>query len=254
MPSRSPISAPVASALETPAGRIEYVLQRSTARRSIEIAILQPQTVRVLAPRFAAAAQIDNFIRLKSAWIVRQLKASHAYASAHPPREYQDGQEFLYLGQKYPLRIVHLNIRLGKIFFDSGKWTAAVPANLSHWAHQKLIKEKLENWYRQQAEEIFGGRVFHYSRVMGTTPLKITVRTQKRLWGSCHPHSKSINLNWLLVLAPREVIDCVIVHELAHLDVPNHSARFWRRVVSFMPDFKIHERWLKQNRQLMILP
>jgi predicted metal-dependent hydrolase len=89
---------------------------------------------------------------------------------------------------------------------------------------------------------------------MGTEPLKIAVKTQKRIWGSCHPRTKTINLNWMLVLAPLEVIDYVVVHELSHLDVPNHSRRFWKRVSGVMPDYRRQVQWLKEHAAEMVMP
>ena len=117
-----------------------------------------------------------------------------------------------------------------------------------------MIKEKLIKWYRAQAEEIFGGRVFYFSRIMGLEPQKIAVKTQKRIWGSCGYHDKAISLNWQLVFAPMDVIDYVVVHELAHLDTPNHSRKFWKSVANILPDYKMRQNWLKNNRLSMKLP
>ena len=108
-------------------------------------------------------------------------------------------------------------------------------------------------WYRRQAEEILGSRLFHYARLIGVEPKKIAVRTQKRLWGNCDYRTRTIHLNWQIVLAPLEVMDYVVVHELCHLIVPNHSKRFWQRVEKTMPDFKKHKQWLKDHAVDMVV-
>lgn len=89
---------------------------------------------------------------------------------------------------------------------------------------------------------------------MGLAPQRITVKTQKRLWGSCNHHGRSINLNWMLVMTPLMVIDYVVVHELCHLLVPNHSRRFWKHVAQYFPDYQASEKWLKTHAPEMQLP
>ena len=83
---------------------------------------------------------------------------------------------------------------------------------------------------------------------------EVNVRTQRRIWGSCHPRTKKIFLNWQIIMAPIEVIDYVIVHELCHLLVANHSKRFWSKVARFKPDYKEQIRWLRSNAFDMVLP
>jgi hypothetical protein len=89
---------------------------------------------------------------------------------------------------------------------------------------------------------------------MGVEPKKIAVRTQKRLWGCCDYHTQTIHLNWQIILSPIRVIDYVVVHELCHLTVPNHSKRFWKKVEKIIPDFKRHKQWLAVNHIDMVLP
>ena len=126
-----------------------------------------------------------------------------------------------------------------------------VPRGLSESQRQEKIKEKIVKWYRAQAEEILGVRIFHYSRILGVEPKKIAIRTQKRLWGNCDYNTKTIHLNWQIILSPLKVIDYVIVHELCHLIVPDHSRRFWKKVADVMPDFKEYKKWLRVNAHEM---
>ena len=145
------------------------------------------------------------------------------------------------------------SVKSSKVKFNGEHFSFAIPENLSLRARQEQIREKLIRWYRHQAQEILGSRIFHCARVVGVEPKKVAVRTQKRIWGSCHHGKGSINLNWLIVLSPIEVIDYVIIHELCHLIVPNHSKKFWQKVESFLKDYRHHERWLKDHSVEMIL-
>ena len=105
-----------------------------------------------------------------------------------------------------------------------------------------------------QAKEILGSRIFHYARKMQVEPKSISIKDQKRIWGSCQYRKQSINLNWRIVMSPLDVLDYVIVHELSHLVVPDHSKRFWRKVEDILPNYKQSRQWLKQNQRSMLLP
>ncbi len=241
--------------LKTSAGPIPYALRRSGRRRTIELSVPSSTAVRVIAPRFVPLETIERFIHSRSDWIIKRIQEKRSEEERVGHKKYETGHDFLFLGQAYPLIVEKKNYLMTKVSFSGDRWE--VRANDA--TTEKMIKNKLVLWYRKQAGEVLAGRVFHYSRVMGLepsekAPQKITVKTQKRLWGSCNHHGKSINLNWTLIMAPLSVIDYVVVHELCHLEVPNHSQRFWRKVAKFMPDYKKSEEWLKHNAALMRLP
>ena len=93
---------------------------------------------------------------------------------------------------------------------------------------------------------IFQERVSHWGGRMGLAAARIRVKDQRSLWGSCSP-SGTLNFNWRLTLAPPEVLDYVVIHELAHLKEMNHSRRFWAVVSEFCPEHKARRRWLREN-------
>jgi len=237
--------------LKTNQGIISYHLIRSQKRRTVAIHIDQQAQVRVLAPRFVDEDKITAFISEKTGWVWRTIHKMRRKRILSVRHEFTAGEEFLFLGKNYPLRIDMNGCGEIKLLFDGAQWHAVVPTLLAAEKRYKGIKEAMIQWYRQQAMEILGGRVFNYSRLMGLEPLKITVKTQKTLWGSCHHQRKSIHLNWKIIMAPMAVIDYVVVHELSHLKVPNHSLRFWREVEKVLPDYKVRKRWLKDNTYKM---
>ncbi|MDD5272957.1 MAG: M48 family metallopeptidase, partial [Methylovulum sp.] len=77
-------------------------------------------------------------------------------------------------------------------------------------------------------------------------PRSVIIKTQKSRWGSCGIHN-DININWLLIMAPPEVLEYVVVHELCHIQVRNHSAQFWALVAEHLPDYQSPRQWLKQQ-------
>ena len=89
-------------------------------------------------------------------------------------------------------------------------------------------------------------RVDYYAAIVGVTYGKITIRNQKTRWGSCS-RKGNLNFNCLLMLAPEEVLDYVVVHELCHRKEMNHSKRFWNEVERVLPSYRKQESWLKEN-------
>ena len=100
--------------------------------------------------------------------------------------------------------------------------------------------------YIELARDIFARKTAWYARIMGVTYGRISIREQKTRWGSCSSKG-NLNFNWRLIFAPPEVLDYVVVHELAHRKVMNHSKAFYAIVESIMPDYRKWKKWLKEN-------
>ena len=114
----------------------------------------------------------------------------------------------------------------------------------------KLTQEELEA-LKQRAREYLPGRVALYAPRVGVSYGRITIRAQKGRWGSCSRQG-NLNFNCLLMLAPSEVRDYVVVHELCHRKHMNHSDAFWTEVERVMPGFRLHRQWLKDNGSILI--
>ncbi|MBN1870368.1 MAG: M48 family metallopeptidase [Candidatus Omnitrophica bacterium] len=244
-----------ACSLRTAQGDIPFTWARSSGRRTLTITVDEHGRVNVASPYHMEAKEIQSFIHEKSRWILEKVREAQSNKDILSQREFAHGQEFLYLGEKHKVHVIKENIQRCRISFDAVRgWSVSVPQELTPQERQVQIKNKMLQWYRAQAKEILGGRIFHYSRLMGVEPKKIAIRTQKRLWGNCDYNTKTINLNWQIVLSPLKVIDYVIVHELCHLTVPSHSKRFWSKVGKFMPEYQGYRRWLKVNHLDMVIP
>ena len=103
----------------------------------------------------------------------------------------------------------------------------------------------------EQALTVLPLRVKHFAKLIGVTYGRITIRNQRSRWGSCSGEG-NLNFNCLLMLAPQEVQDYVVVHELCHRKEMNHSPRFWAEVERILPDYKQRRKWLKDNGGALI--
>jgi len=103
----------------------------------------------------------------------------------------------------------------------------------------------------QQAKAYLPGRVEHFAQQLKVTYGRITIRTQRSRWGSCSSKG-NLNFNCLLMLVPPEVADYIVVHELCHRKQMNHSPRFWAEVAGILPDYKLRQRWLKEQGPALI--
>jgi predicted metal-dependent hydrolase len=107
------------------------------------------------------------------------------------------------------------------------------------------VREALERWYRRQARDEIGQRLDAAAERAGTRYAGLSIRGQRTRWASCSSRG-SMSFNWRLLLAPVEILDYVVEHEVAHLEVMGHSRRFWSLLGRRCPDYRRHERWLRR--------
>jgi len=244
-----------ATSLKTSAGEIPFVLARSTGRRTLTISVDERAQVSVASPFTMSQKVIHEFVHEKARWILKRVREAQRNQDILSQRDFADGHRFLFLGKKCTLNVVSADVKRSRIAFDVLKgWTVTVPDGLPEQQRRQQVKTKMLQWYRAQAKEVLGGRMFHYGRMMGVLPKRIAIRSQKRLWGCCDYNTQTIHLNWQIILSPVKVIDYVVVHELCHLTVPSHSKRFWKKVEKVMPDYDGYRQWLKVNHLDMLLP
>ncbi|MBI3739380.1 MAG: M48 family metallopeptidase, partial [Chloroflexi bacterium] len=148
----------------------------------------------------------------------------------------------LFLGSSFDLKLVRT--QRPSLKFDNG-------FHLSQTA-QKRGEQVFTRWYKKRAFEIISERVDQYARQYGFEPKKVKITSARTRWGSCSP-DRTLNFTWRLVMAPLEVIDYVVVHELVHLRVKNHSKRFWKAVESIFPEYKPQRKWLREHGEKLTL-
>ncbi len=225
--------------------KIFYSLNRSK-RRTIGIKIDKNGDVKVSAPLRLGKKQIEEVIQKKAEWIIKKVNEVRKMYSDVVPREFVSGEKLLYLGKEYTLKVVDRDLIKSEVCFEDDTISVYISRSLSGELRKQKIKETLIKCYRQRFLELVNDRIEKYSLLLNVVPFKVFIKDQKTRWGSCSIKG-NINLNWRLVMAPLDIIDYVVVHELCHLKVMNHSKDFWALVESVLPDFKELRKWLKVN-------
>lgn len=204
--------------------------------------------VRVTAPHRTSIKHIEDLLLKKSSWILKKLHQMDETKQLVTYKEFTTGEEIPYLDNNYPLVVTSKsNIKKASLSFQNSCFTAEIPDNYSSTERKTALKQLLIKWYKTQGKNDIQERLKYLCPKLGKHPSKVTVKEQKTLWGSCNPIRKTININWRILMAPIEIVDYIIVHELAHLHHPNHSPEFWRTVSSILPDYKERRSWLKKH-------
>jgi predicted metal-dependent hydrolase len=210
-------------------------------RRTISLEITKEAALVVRAPMRTPETYIHSLIEQKRAWIEKKI-AEIRSRPAPPERRFVRGGEFLFLGKMYPLEVIE----------DSD---AGISLSDRFYLGKKRLPEVrglLQAWYVEKAAAIVPVRVAGFAAILDYRPKKIRISDTRRRWASCST-SGTLSFCWRLIMAPPEVIDYVIVHELVHIRQPDHSNRFWEKVGQAMPDYERHREWLRKNERMLDL-
>ncbi|WP_367608221.1 M48 family metallopeptidase [Legionella sp. W05-934-2] len=219
-------------------GWCEVSVKRRKQRKSITILVKEGR-VQVNAPLRMPAVDVQLLIENKRAWIERAL-AKQQTAIQETSKRIEPGELFLYQGKRYPLRIETGNS--DAIYLSDDQHLTMRSTKLYSPEH---LFERLSDWYRQQATAYLMEKTHFYAQKLGHFPSSIEIKSYRARWGSCSAKG-AIHYNWRIIMAPLDVIDYVVVHELCHLVEHNHSSRFWQIVARFDKAYQSHRQWLKQ--------
>lgn len=213
---------------------MEYTLIRSK-RKTIGIHITGDAAVEVRAPLKVPKAEIDRVVESKQKWIRSHLSVRERQLESKAAFTLDYGGAVPMLGGEYPITARDGN-RAG---FDGERFY--MPPGLPSGE----IKYAVIQIYRMVAKPLLTNKVIDYAERMAVTPAGVKINGAKTRWGSCN-NLGGINFSWRLIMAEDDVIDYVVVHELAHMKEWSHSARFWAIVESVLPDYKARLGKLKE--------
>jgi len=210
-------------------------------RKSLGISVYPDRQVKVKAPLDATLEKIQEKVRKRAPWILKQQSYFLSFEPLTPPRKYLSGETHLYLGKQYRLKI-----------YDSLEETVKLKRGyLEVYTKDKSKAKKLvQDWYKKRAEikfrEIAQNWLIRFKK-HGVEPSEFIIKWMEKRWGSCTPKGKII-LNVELMKAPKGCIEYVIVHELCHLIHHNHSNSFFELQTKEMGDWRT---WKERLEQVM---
>jgi predicted metal-dependent hydrolase len=220
---------------------VPYRIRRSSRARHARINV-GGDGVEVVLPHRFPLREVEPFIREKQRWIERTLRRMAESESELPPARLEHGGEVPYLGERLALRV---RVEPGRVRPHVARRGLAVHAAVGEPAEETLPRA-LERWYRRRARLEIERRLDRAVARAGTAYTSLQIRGQRTRWASCSS-SGAMSFNWRLLLAPAEVLDYVVEHEVVHLEVLDHSDLFWETLAARCPDWRRHERWLRRH-------
>lgn len=215
-----------------------------TSRKGFCLRIDDNGDLIVFAPRNATERDIYQIVQNKSQWIIKTRERILQNQKKLKPINFEQGDHFLFLGKTYKLVFTTTN---SEVDLDEVNQKIVVP-----FAEKSTIKNKILRFYRNNAESIFRKFLDKWAERMNVRYSLLRIKDSKTLWGSCGKNG-SINLNWRLILLPEELIEHIIIHELAHIVYRNHSKQFYNFISLFSKNYKEKDRWLRENSYILQL-
>ncbi|MED4454601.1 SprT family zinc-dependent metalloprotease [Metabacillus fastidiosus] len=208
-------------------------------RTSIGMTIDSYGNIEIQAPKRTSDERVVQVLEENWGIIQQKLKEMNDRLLGPQEKVYEDGGSILYLGNNYPIHIFQdINIAQEHALFKDEKLHIYVKQ-----LDREKIKQALKRFYYQQCKALVEDGISFYQSNFKTKPRSIRISDSKTTWGTCDSKMQ-LTFNWRLAMAPREVIDYVVVHEMCHMVHMNHDRSFWRLVGKIMPDYKEKENWL----------
>ncbi len=222
---------------------LNYQIVRSKNRkRTMTLKVERNGTVVILVPERTPKEEIHRFFKSKVPWIAKKLKEyEELIGKIGGPRKYVAGERFFYLGEEYPLEVTEGKV--ARLTLSRGIFRLCNDHNADG-------REMFLTWYKTRAREIFAERVAFYGRQLNLVWNGIRITSARTRYGSCSSDDR-LSFSYRLVMAPYDIIDYIVVHELAHIAVKNHSRTFWEYVERVMPDYRRRKSWLATRGYLL---
>jgi predicted metal-dependent hydrolase len=215
---------------------IEYTVRRSARARRVRVTVDAARGVEVVLPQRAPEREAAAAVRELRPWIGRRVAELDLARAAVAAR----GDAVPYLGELLSLRPEPGRTRVHRR--GTELLTPAGPER----------EPALERWYRRAARDEVTPRLDDACAQAGSGYTKLSIRGQRTRWASCS-RDGAMSFNWRLLLAPEPVLDYVVWHEVCHLQVMDHSPRFWALLARHWPGYREQQRWLRRHGQTLVL-
>ncbi|MBE5959786.1 MAG: M48 family metallopeptidase [Lachnospiraceae bacterium] len=227
---------------------INYAVVKAR-RKTIGIVVTKDGAVTIRIPHGVSKKEVERIVASKLPWIYEKVTENEKRFEEMTERKnnsLKDGGRILYEGTYHT---IHMHFEEGLSIIEIRYDGESFHVRTGTMDPDKL-RPAFVKWFRGAAKIRFQERVDHYIPYTGKTYNTIRIKEQKGCYGSCSSKC-NLNFNWKCVLAPKEVLDYIVVHELCHLIQMNHSQAFWHEVERIMPDYKAWRAWLRENGKFL---
>ncbi len=216
--------------------QLQISLVRS-ARKTLSIYIERDGSITVRAPKNLSQSKIDEVLKKKEYRIYKLWTEQRILNESHRNREFVSGQSFLYLGRNYALKLIEkidepLVLKNGRFYLKKSE--------------KEKAKEHFINFYKENGFHKIQTRVEDFKKKLGVSPNKFRIIDLQNRWASCTKEG-NLNFHWKCIMAPYSVLDYIVVHELVHLKIKNHTKEFWNEVDKIIPNYFEKVDWLNKN-------
>jgi predicted metal-dependent hydrolase len=211
-----------------------------TSRKTIALIVQRDGTLVVRAPTHMPEYHIRDFVEKHEGWIVKTRGSLRS--SSIPEKKYVEGETFFYLGKSFPLRIFPSH---KKALTFNGEYFQMNSSSFND------AEKNFKKWYKIQARRFLEENVRLLALQFGFTYNNIRISSARTRWGSCSSKN-TLSFTYRLIMAPPEVIRYVVIHELVHTKIKNHSKSFWGAVGKILPDYKKYRTWLKKYGSMLV--
>ncbi len=203
-------------------------------RKTLGIKVHPDKSVKVDAPLDSTSDKINEKVRSKANWILKQQEFFLSFHPLTPPRKFITGETHLYLGKQYRLKLIESQDESVKLY------SGYITVNCKDKTNKKEIEQLLKKWYKSKAEVHFNKLFDKWNSHLSLSKNKnasLIYQWMDKRWGTCNNQGQ-ITLNIELIKAPKKCIEYVIVHEVCHLSYLNHSKSFYNLLEKHYPDWR----------------
>ena len=213
---------------------LQFSVTRSARRKTLEIGVDRQGELTLSVPVSCSIKRIEKFARERKFWVYTKLAEKDRLFTPRPPKEFVEGEGFLYLGRSYRLKIVKKQIEAFKLI--NGR------LQMRHGLHEEA-RNALIDWYSCRLKSLLNDRVTTVATSVGNNAKSFRVQDLGFRWGSCGKNG-IVYFHWKVALLPLRIVDYVIAHELVHLKIAHHTPIFWKELECAMPDYEQRKEWL----------
>ena len=222
---------------------IKYSVIKSRRIKTSEL-IVDNNEILVRTPFDKPDHEIQKIIQNKANWILKKQKEYREMIPDVLKPTFKDGSTLPYLGKNYPLKILNRE-GSNSISFIDGQFIVNIWPSKNVTA--QYVEKLYEHWLMKLAHPVFKSKIESYSEKLSVMkPEKVVIKLKNR-WGSIGKKGDTINLNVNLIKASEDIVNYIILHELCHLRIKEHSHHYWDLLHKFMPDYEERVNWLNIN-------